>query len=93
MAGQKQVKIELADRQRVVLERIVRGHTSPQRLVRRARLDFRSGMRYQGWERRRRDTEVKAILGYLCPNCPTLLNSTPQVDNAIASGLLLDRCA
>jgi len=41
MAGQKQVKIELADRQRVVLERIVRGHTSPQRLVRRARIVLR----------------------------------------------------
>lgn len=41
MAGRKQVKIELADRQRVVLERIVRGHTSPQRLVRRARIVLR----------------------------------------------------
>ncbi len=38
MAGRKQVRIELSERQRVVLERIVRRHTSSQRLVRRARI-------------------------------------------------------
>ena len=38
MAGHKQVQIELTQQQRSVLERIVRRHTSSQRLVRRARI-------------------------------------------------------
>ncbi len=38
MAGRKQVPIGLTGRQRLELERIVRRHTSSQRLVRRARI-------------------------------------------------------
>ncbi len=38
MAWRRQVRIELSERQRVVLERIVRRHTSSQRLARRARI-------------------------------------------------------
>ncbi len=38
MAGRRQVRIELTERQQAVLESLVRRHTSSQRLVRRARI-------------------------------------------------------